>query len=142
MIEDILRNSKGKAVKTMDDSILATIKKMLGLDVNYTPFDQDIIVLINGVFMTLHQLGIGPADGFSIEDYSSRWSEFLTNPINLRAAQEYVYMKVRMVFDPPGNSFVMDALKQQCQELEWRMNVQAESVEDFSFVDSEDNPRL
>jgi hypothetical protein len=126
----------------MDDSILATIKKMLGLDPSYTPFDQDVIVLINSTFMTLHQLGIGPKEGFHITDYSSKWSEFITNNVNLRGVQEYVYMKVRMVFDPPGNSFVMEALKQQCQELEWRMNVQAESVEDFHFVEKENNPHL
>ena len=126
----------------MDDSILDTIKKMLGLDTNYTPFDQDIIVLINGAFMTLHQLGIGPEDGFSISDYSTRWSDYLINYTNIRAVQEYIYMKVRMIFDPPGNSFVMDALKQQCQELEWRMNVQAESTEDFSFINKENNPHL
>lgn len=126
----------------MEESILATIKKLLGLEADYTPFDQDIIVLINGSFMTLHQLGIGPSDGFSIRDYSSKWSDFVTNQVNLHGVQEYVYMKVRMVFDPPGNSFVMEALKQQCQELEWRMNVQAESVEDFSFVNKENNPHL
>lgn len=124
----------------MHDSILQTIKKMLGLDETYIPFDQDIIVLINAVFMTLHQLGIGPEEGFVIKDYRARWSDFITNEnqIQLHAVQEYVYMKVRMVFDPPGNSFVMDALKQQCQELEWRMNVQAESVKDFDFINSDD----
>lgn len=126
----------------MNESILATIKKMLGLEASYTPFDQDIIVLINSVFMTLHQLGVGPKDGFSIRDYSATWDQFLVNQITLRAAQEYIYMKVRMIFDPPGNSFVTDAMKQQCQELEWRMNVQAESVEEFHFVDKENNPRL
>ena len=124
----------------MHDSILQTIKKMLGLDETYIPFDQDIIVLINAVFMTLHQLGIGPDEGFSIKDYRARWSDFITNENQkqLHAVQEYVYMKVRMVFDPPGNSFVMEALKQQCQELEWRMNVQAESVQDFDFIHSDD----
>ena len=126
----------------MTDSILATIKKIIGLDAEYTPYDMDIIVLINSVFMTLHQLGIGPAEGFSIKDYSAKWSDFVTNNIRLNAVQEYVYMKVRMVFDPPGNSFVMDALKENCKELEFRMNVQAESVEDFHFVETENNPRL
>lgn len=126
----------------MDESILATVKKLLGLEADYTPFDQDIIVLINSVFMTLHQLGIGPDDGYSIDGYANKWEDFVTNPVHLRAVQEYVYMKVRMVFDPPGNSFVMDALKQQCQELEWRMNVQAESVMGFHFVDKENNPHL
>lgn len=127
----------------MDDSILQTIKKLLGLDAAYTPFDQDIIVLINSVFMTLHQLGVGPEKGFSIKDYTSKWSDFLTNDVNLNAVQQYVYMKVRMVFDPPGNSFVMEALKENCKEIEWRLNVQAESVETFDFINDNDGfPRI
>lgn len=123
----------------MDDSILVTIKKMLGLTDNYTPYDMDVIVLINAAFMTLHQLHVGPSEGFSIKDYTSRWGDFIVNPVMLNAVQEYVYMKVKMVFDPPGNSFVMEALKQQCQEIEWRLNVQAESVEEFDFVKQEDS---
>ena len=128
----------------MHESILQTIKKMLGLDETYIPFDQDIIVLINSVFMTLHQLGIGPEEGFSIKDYRETWKDFITNEnrIQLHSVQEYVYMKVRMVFDPPGNSFVMEALKQQCQELEWRMNVQAESVQTFDFINDPEYPRM
>ena len=128
----------------MDESILATIKKMLGLDADYTPFDQDIIVLINSTFMTLNQLNVGPKEGFSITGYSEKWSDFVgeTTQIQLHGVQEYVYMKVRMVFDPPGNSFVMEALKQQCEELAWRMNVQTESVEDFPWVNKENNPHL
>lgn len=129
----------------MDDSILATIKKMLGLAAEYTAFDQDIIVLINSQFMALQQLGVGTKDkhGFAIKDYSEKWKDFLVNDVNLRAVKEYIYMKVRMVFDPPGNSFVMDAYKQQCQELEWRLNVQAESVETFNFINDNDGfPRL
>lgn len=129
----------------MDDSILATIKKMLGLAAEYTAFDQDIIVLINSQFMVLQQLGVGTKDahGFAIKDYSEKWKDFLVNDVNLRAVKEYIYMKVRMVFDPPGNSFVMDAYKQQCQELEWRLNVQAESVETFDFINDNDGfPRL
>lgn len=125
----------------MHESILETVKKLLGLDETYTPFDQDIIVFINSAFMTLHQLNIGPKEGFAIKDYRERWCDFVTNEVNLHGVQQYVYMKVRMVFDPPGNSFVMDALKEQCRELEWRLNVQSESVEEFDFV-STDYPRL
>ena len=126
----------------MGESILATIKKMLGLEADYTPFDMDIIVLINSAFMTLNQLGVGPKEGFAIKDYSSKWSDFVTNNVMMNSAQEYVYMKVKMVFDPPSNSYVMDAMKQRCQEYEVRLNMQAESVEDFSFVEKENNPRL
>ena len=126
----------------MGESILASIKKMLGLEADYTPFDTDIIILINSALMTLTQLGVGPKDGFSIRDYSTKWSDFITNKILINSAQEYVYMKVKMVFDPPGNSFVMDAMKQRCNEYEVRMNMQAESVEDFWFVNKENNPHL
>lgn len=124
----------------MNESILATIKKMLGLGADYTAFDMDIIVLINGAFMTLHQLAIGPEEGFSIRDYSSKWSEFLTNEINIRAVQEYIYMKVRMTFDPPGNAFVMTAFEQQCKELEWRLCAQAESIKEFEFMKEKRKP--
>lgn len=126
----------------MDESILKTIKKLLGLAPEYTPFDTDIIVLINAALMTLCQIGVGPKEGFFISDMTSRWSDFLTNETKLNGAQQYIYIKVRMVFDPPGNSFVMSALESQAKELEWRLNVQAESVEKFDFVDMDNNPRL
>lgn len=126
----------------MDDSILATIKKMLGIDAAYQPFDTDIILFINSAFMTLNQLGVGPEDGFSIRDYKATWKEYLINGVNLNAVQEYVYMKVKMVFDPPGNSFVMSAMQERCKEIEQRLVMQAESVIDFHFVDKENNPRL
>lgn len=125
-----------------DDSILISIKKMLGLEANYSPFDQDIIILINSAFMTLNQLGVGPKDGFSINSVSEQWSDFVTNKVMMNSVQEYVYMKVKMVFDPPSNSYVMDAMKDRCKEYETRLNIQAESVEDFWFVKKENNPHL
>ena len=126
----------------MNESILATIKKMLGLEADYTPFDMDIKVLINSAFMTLHQLGVGPKEGFAITDYSDKWSDLVTNKIMMNAIQEYVYMKVKMVFDPPGNQFVMSAMNDRCKEYEQRLVMQAESVEDFWFVNKENNPHL
>ena len=127
----------------MDDSILATVKKMLGIDEAYLPFDTDIILFINSALMTLHQRGVGPDEGLSISDYTTTWSELLKdNGVMLRATQEYVYMKVKMVFDPPGNSFVMTAMQERCKEIEQRLVMQAESVKDFHFVDKENNPRL
>lgn len=116
------------------NSILFTIKKMLGLDEDYTPFDADIIVHINSALMTLTQLNVGPKNGFMITSYEETWDDFLTNEVMLGAAKNYVYLKVRMLFDPPSNSFVMDALKQQAEELGWRLNVMAESVETFDFM--------
>ena len=88
----------------MGDSILVTIKKMLGLEDNYTPFDVDVMVHINAALMSLTQLGIGPKEGFTITDYTQTWSDFITNEVKLGAVKTYVYLKVKMVFDPPTNS--------------------------------------
>ena len=118
----------------INDSILLTIKKMLGLDDEYTPFDTDVIIHINSALMTLNQLGIGPKGGFEISDASSTWSDFLTNSVNLGSVKNYVYLSVKMLLDPPTNSFVLDAMKRQVEELGWRLNIQAESAETFDFV--------
>jgi hypothetical protein len=120
------------------NSILASIKKMLGLEDDYTPFDMDVITHINSALMVLGQLGIGPKEGFLVEDYSQTWDEFVTNKIMIGSVRTYVYLYVKTLFDPPTNSFVMDAMKKQLDELAFRMNVQAESVEPFYFIrDSE-----
>lgn len=118
----------------MTDSILVTVKKMLGLEDDYTPFDMDIILHINSALMSLTQLGVGPKEGFTIVDAEKKWSDFVTNEVKLGAVKTYVYLKVKMIFDPPSNSYVMDAMKQQAEEIGWRLNVQAESVEKFDFV--------
>lgn len=119
---------------SINESILDSIKKMLGLEEDYTPFDTDIIIHINSALMNLQQLGVGPKEGFEISDSTATWSEFLTNNTKLNSAKTYVYLYVRMLFDPPTNSFVMDAMKKQLEELGWRLNVQAESVETFDFI--------
>lgn len=121
----------------MSDSILVTIKKMLGLEECYTPFDTDVRVLINSAIMSLTQLGVGPKEGFIVSDYNERWSDFITNEVKLGAVKTYIYLKVKMLFDPPTNSYVMDAMKQQAEEIGWRLNVQAESVEKFDFMNED-----
>lgn len=121
----------------MSDSILATIKKMLGLDEAYTPFDTEILVHINSAFMTLCQMGIGPKSGYNVTDYDQTWSDFLINPVMLGAVKTWVYLQVKMLFDPPANSFVMDAYKTQADQILWRLNVQAESVEVMPFMTEE-----
>lgn len=118
----------------MSDSILATIKKMLGLDDGYTPFDTEILVHINAAFMTLCQMGIGPKEGYNVTDYDQTWSNFLVNPVMLGAVKTWVYLQVKMMFDPPTNSFVMDAYKTQADQILWRLNVQAETVEVMPFM--------
>ena len=94
------------------DSILDSVKKMLGITPEYTHFDQDIIMHINSVFMVLQQLGVGPKEGFHIED-----------PTKLQMVKSYMGLRVRLLFDPPASSAHMDCIKQQIAEFEWRMNV-------------------
>lgn len=112
------------------ESILTSIKKLLGIAEEYTQFDNDIIMHINSVFMTLTQLGVGPSEGFSIEDDSAYWSDFIPDLNKLQAVKTYIYLKVRLVFDPASlGSATLAAYERQIQELEWRLNVSAESEE-------------
>lgn len=109
------------------ESILQSIKKLIGITEDYTAFDLDIIIHINSVFMILNQIGVGPVEGFSISDDSAVWSDYLPEDSkNLEAVKTYIYLKVKMVFDPPMSSAVMEATKQMISELEWRLNVEAE----------------
>lgn len=112
----------------MEPSILKSVKKVLGLDADYTAFDLDVMMHINSVFTILQQLGIGPDTGFAIEDDTATWDTFLGPDPLLNSVRSYVCLRVRMIFDPPQTSFHIDAIKQQIQELEWRLNVQRESV--------------
>lgn len=110
------------------ESILTSIKKLLGIAEDYKHFDTDIIIYINGVFMALSQIGVGPKGGYSISSEMETWDAFLGDAANLEAVKSYVYIKVRLLFDPPTNSSVLEALKKQADEYEWRLNTQAESV--------------
>lgn len=106
----------------MDSSILTSIKKLLGIAEEDASFDQDIIMHINTVFAILAQLGVGPANGFSIEDDEAIWSDYLGNATNLELVKSYIYMKVRSMFDPPTSSILADAMNKNISELEWRIN--------------------
>ena len=111
------------------DSILDSIKKILGLGSDYTAFDTDVIIHINTVFSTLSQLGIGPVEGFMIEDKSSTWDEFIVDEdMNLNAIKTYIYLRVRLLFDPPATSFAIAAMENQVRELEWRLNTYREGA--------------
>jgi hypothetical protein len=112
----------------MTDSILDSVKKNLGIDSEYTAFDPDITTFINGVFSTLNQLGIGPEDGFAIEDNANTWDEFTSGNVKLNNVKTYMYLRVRLLFDPPSTSYLIDAFDKQRLELEWRMNVEREGV--------------
>ena len=111
----------------MDESILTSVKKLLGITENYDYFDQDIIMHINAAFMVLTQLGIGPSEGFLITDDTDTWSDFIDDSTNLGSIQSYVYMKVKLMFDPPQNSFTVDSMTKLVNELEWRLNVAADN---------------
>lgn len=107
------------------ESILTSIKKMLGIDEEYMHFDADIIIHINSVLMILTQLGVGPEEGFVIEDDTSTWVDFIpeANAAQLHAVKSYIYLKVKLIFDPPLSSAVIDSMNRQIAEFEWRLNV-------------------
>jgi hypothetical protein len=105
------------------DSILDSVKKMLGIGEDYEHFDTDIIIHINSVLMILTQIGVGPEEGFLISGADSKWNDFVTNDILVEAVKSYVYLRVKILFDPPSSSFVLDSMNNQARELEWRINL-------------------
>lgn len=108
------------------ESILTSIKKMLGILEDYTHFDADLVIHINSALSILTQVGVGPSEGFSIKDKSNAWIEFIPENYNLEMIKSYVYLKVKMAFDPPLSSAVMEAYKQTISELEWRISVEVD----------------
>lgn len=108
----------------MTESILNTIKQMLGIPTTDTAFDTDIIININSAFMVLNQLGVGPDTVYSISNSTPVWSDFLTEVSMYSAVKTYIYLKVKLTFDPPGTSFLLDAIKNQILEYEWRLTAQ------------------
>ena len=112
----------------MTESILDSVKKVLGFDPSYTAFDLDVIMHINSVFSDLNDLGIGPTDGFSITDNSSQWSAFLGSDLTLDRIKTYMFLRVRMIFDPPISGFAIDAMKKQIEQFEWRISVKREAT--------------
>ena len=116
------------------ESILTSIKKLLGIAEEYTHFDADLIIHINSVLSILTQIGVGPSEGFSIKDESSVWGDFIPENSNLglpairELIKSYVYMKVKLLFDPPLNSAVIESTNRIISELEWRIQVAADPV--------------
>jgi len=115
----------------MEQSILTSTKKILGIDKDYTVFDLDIITHINSAFSTLTQLGVGPRAGFMINDDTEVWSDFIDieNDLQYNSVKSYVFLRVRQLFDPPSTSYLISAVERQIQELEWRLNVHREETE-------------
>lgn len=120
----------------MEQSILISTKKILGIAEDYTVFDLDILTHINTAFSTLTQLGVGPPEGFMIEDEESVWTDFISNDIQYHAVKSYVFLKVRQLFDPPTTSYLIAATEKQIEELEWRLNVHREETD---WVDPDPN---
>lgn len=105
------------------ESILTSIKKLLGITEDCEDFDPDLIMHINSVFMILNQLGVGPKNGYRIEDKFSTWDEYISYEDDLDSIKSYMHMKVKLLFDPPLSSTVMTCMNQMISELEWRLNV-------------------
>ena len=110
------------------DSILQSIKKLLGIAAEYDAFDTDIMIHINSVFSILTQLGVGPKEGFYITGASEVWTDFMLANARLEMVRTYVYLKVRLLFDPPTSSAAIDSANRLISELEWRLNVAAETI--------------
>lgn len=112
------------------DSILQSTKKLLGLEASYDAFDLDIITHINTAFSTLYQAGVGPLEGFFIEDSDDTWDRFLGNKMHINDVKTYIYFRVKLIFDPPTTSFALESVKAQIDELIWRLNV----ADDLSYT--------
>lgn len=106
----------------MEDSILISIKKLLGITEDFIQFDADIIMHINSVFCILTQLGVGCKNGFFISGSSEVWSDFISESEILGIVKTYIYLRVRLLFDPPQNSSVIASIEKNISELEWRIN--------------------
>lgn len=110
------------------DSILDSIKKVLGFDSTFTDFDLDIIMHTNSFFASLQQLGAGPKTGFVITDNTLLWSDYSDSMVLLSAVKSYITIKDRLIFDPPATSFVIDSFTKMAAELEWRINIMVEEI--------------
>lgn len=114
----------------MNDSVLQSVKKALGVPVEDDGFDPELIIYINTALSTLTQLGVGPLGGVSITSGEDLWTSVVEGSQELEAAKSYVILKVRLLFDPPSSSFVLDAINKQIEELGWRLNVHVEGAFD------------
>jgi hypothetical protein len=123
----------------MEQSILKSTKKILGIGDDDPSFDLDIITHINSAFSTLHDMGVGPEEGFVIEDEDSEWDEFIDDIIKLSKVKTVVFLHTRLVFDPPTSSFLVDAMQKQLLEAQWRLNVNREET---AWVDPDPSTEL
>jgi len=110
----------------LEDSILNTTKSLLGIQKEYTHFDQEIILSINSALMVLSQLGLGPEGGYRIKDKDNKWIEFIDERIDLESVKTSVFLRVKLMFDPPATSYLQTLIHKQMEELEWRLMTQVE----------------
>lgn len=113
----------------METSILISTKKILGIAEDYTVWDLDIMTHINSAFSDLTQLGVGPTAGYVIRDETDQWADFIADDLQLESVKTYIYLRVRLVFDPPTTSYAITAMEDQIQKLEWRLNIHRESTQ-------------
>lgn len=110
-------------------SILNDVKKMLGIEIEDDSFDSELLLHISSVFMILNQLGVGPMNGYVVQDVDQTWSDFFGSRTDIESVKSYVYLKVRLMFDPPSSSFVLESINKMASELEFRLNVQTDRGE-------------
>jgi hypothetical protein len=125
---------------TYDESILTQTKKSLGIEELVTVFDQEIRMYINSALGTLNQLGIGPEGGFEITNSSDKWTDFLVTDLQLSPVKVYIHLRTKLLFDPPQNSWTVVAMKDEIEQLEWRLNVVREDtipIEDTPLPDED-----
>lgn len=113
------------------ESILTSIKKMLGIAEEYEHFDADLIMHINSILSVLTQVGVGPSGGFRIEDEEATWDKYIPDGKSLESVKSFIHQRVKLLFDPPLSSAVIEMMKQQADELLWRINIEAESEENI-----------
>lgn len=121
----------------MTDSILDSVKEALGVPVDQPAFDSELILHINSVFSTLTQLGVGPVEGFVINDKTATWDDFIPNNLKMNDVKTFVFLRVKLIFDPPSTSFVIAAIQEQIKETAWRLNV---TREETGWVDPDPDP--
>lgn len=112
----------------METSILTSTKKILGIAEDYTVWDLDIITHINSAFSDLTQLGVGPVTGFMINDPAQVWADFSDDDMQLNSVKTYIYLRVKLLFDPPSTSYAITAMEDQIEKLEWRLNIHREET--------------
>lgn len=112
----------------MEESVLITIKKLLGIHSEDTNFDTDIIVLINSAFSRLYTLAVGPSIPFRIQSKDEKWTDFMNGQTEIESVKTYVHLKTKIVFDPPQMGYLVESIKEQIKELEWILNVQTDKT--------------